>query len=200
MTNKSAGFTLLELLIALLITAIIATASALALQQVLKTYRSTTQTQQRLTEIEIAVVLLRRDLEQILNRSIAVQKNVINPGFNGQAQQISFIRGGMIHIPSSSTTFANTTLERVAYLVKNGKLLRQSWRYLDDDVMQNSMQSAVILENIEMIRFFYIDENKQKLKTWPMIYQGTPKLPMGIEAELHLKDWGKVSVWSAVNA
>ncbi len=142
MRARQRGFTLPELLVALFIFALIATASVYALRLGVEARDQLAATDARLSEIEIARALIRGDMTSVVDRSVRDEfGEPLGPAFEGgsalrrrpavtgERLLLSFVRGGWAN-PANQAPRSN--LQYVEYIEKNGSLLRRTRPYLDD--------------------------------------------------------------------
>src|SRR6185312_5679581 len=90
------GFTLLEIIIALFIFSIVSIIIVSALHNVLNTQAATEKKAARLAELQIALLLLSRDIEQTVNRPIVNASGMLE-GFIGSSHTITFTHAGFVN-------------------------------------------------------------------------------------------------------
>ncbi len=130
MKKQNAGFTLIEILIAMFIFAIIMTIIISGFSMVLRSNEKIRAHHQRLSEIQRAVTIIARDFSQIVPRSI-----VDNDGtqiscliIDNEARQYEFTRGGYVN---PFAVAKRSTLLRLAYLFDHNTIIRRVWPVLD---------------------------------------------------------------------
>jgi len=112
--KSNSGFTLLEILIALLILAIIAGITTAGLQQILTVHERSSQATQQLKKLQITMVVMQRDIEQAINYPA-------QSAFIGNQNEITFTRTGY---RNPLMAYARSTLERIRYSVNGNELIR----------------------------------------------------------------------------
>lgn len=191
---KYKGFTLLEILIALSVFAILATITSSALYHAFNTRSHVNQQAERLNNLQLAMSIIRRDTQQILERSVRGNELHLFPPFTGQSNYIEFTRGGMVN-PFNNAL--RTTLQRVAYLCRKDQLIRRSWEVLDSP-NRNQPQDKILLDNLNQCHFAYLAHNHQTLTEWHEFAlkqdQRQETLPSAIQFSLNLTDWGKMTI------
>jgi len=154
-TNRS-GFTLLELMVAMVIFAMLGVVSQQLLRNSIETKDAITERSQALTEIQKAIRILRDDFGQMAMRDIrnekgetepAIKLQVPMPKIKGEKEKvylIVFTKNGW----ANPMDLKRSSLQRVAYAFQDGKLIRYFWPVLDR--AQNiEPQAHVLLGNLQ---------------------------------------------------
>lgn len=191
---KTSAFTLIEVLIALVVFAILATITSSAMYYAFTTRSRVTEQAERLMTLQLAITLIERDIQQIANRPTRGDQMHLSPAFTGEKEYVEMTRGGLTN-PGSSEK--RSTMKRIAILCRNGQLIRRSWPVLDTPKRSN-FEDRVLLDSITDCQFAYLDESLQVLSEWraPANLANTmtqPSLPKAVKLALTLKDWGKAS-------
>ena len=190
--NNSNGFTLLEILIALAVFAILATLTSSALYYAFNTRARVTAQTDQLTNLQLAISLLERDTAQMVNRSIRSNEMHLFPAFIGQKEYTEFTRGGLAN-PNSLEK--RSTLTRVGLLCRDNQLIRRSWPSLDP-VNKEQYEDKILLKDLGKCQFAYLNKTLQVLPQWHdsagEVEQVEP-LPKAVQLNLTIKEWGKMS-------
>lgn len=189
MNNR--GFTLIELIIALMVFATIATLTSSILYQSFQTRERITIQADRLNALQLAVTLIQRDLIQIIARPIRGNEMHLFPALIAQANYLEFTRGGAVN-PAGIEQ--RSTLKRVAYLCKKTRLIRRNWDLLD---MPNhdSYHDEILLDNLTGCAFAYLKKPNNFIPNWyPNPRNDKSPHPSAIQFNLKLKDWGPMSL------
>ena len=128
--RSEVGFTLVEVLIAMAITAFVAVVGYTGLTTVITGVDSLRQETRQLEELNRAFQVLGRDLHQFVDRSVYDEFGSRLSSMEGgelAAQSLSFTRAGW----HNSVGLPRSSLQRVAYYVDEDKLIRASWPVLD---------------------------------------------------------------------
>lgn len=196
--NKSSGYTLLEIMIALAVFAILSTITASAMYQAFDTRARVNVQANRLNEVQLALILIARDTEQILERAVRGDEMRMFPPFVGQKNYIEFTRGGLVN-PNEMEL--RSTLQRVAYKCDGDKLVRRSWDALDT-TNRNRYLDKTILEHLDGCKFSYLASNRQILPEWReyAVQQNQKKetLPIAIQVTLTIPSMGNTSLLFAL--
>lgn len=162
--SSQAGFTLIEMLVALAIFALISVAGVILL-------RSGSDTQiavkKRLEEMALSHRLsnsLEGDLAQAILRPVRDQSGQPLPAFtqgdaNVPGALFGFVRAGWSNFDAAP----RAGLQRVAYVLENGALRRLSWPMLDGSAPADA---ATLLDNVESVQAEYRDDKGQWRSDW----------------------------------
>lgn len=191
------GFTLLEIMIALLIFSIMATITTIALFTVFSSRDRVEARTARLAQLQLAMIILQKDTEQIVNRPILTQGKGNRPALEGSVSQVEFTRSGR---DNPMALKQQSQLQRIAYIVRDNQLIRRAWYRLDR--VNNAFYSErVMLDGIQSLNFAYLDKNLQVLPTWgvvsnPRLRQALAQdaLPKALQMNISLKNWGQMSL------
>lgn len=198
------GFTLLELLVALSIFALISVMAYSGLTTVLDARVILEQNMERLGQVQKTVMFLSRDLKHLANRQIRDANSidgtlppVLSKNINAGAGEleIELTRSGY-HIPvikAGEYLPGRTHLQRVAYKLEENALYRVTWTTLDRASSTLPHQS-LLCDNIDTLVFRYLDDEGNWHEQWPPPNaQQAIVLPKAIEFNLELNDWGPIT-------
>lgn len=186
---RSQGFTLLEMIIALAIFAMLSLSAYQVLQSVLLNDEITKRRAQRLSEIQRAFNSLERDFSSAIIRTVKTDSDG-DDAFVAQPYQLQsddgtavFVRNGWIN-PGS--LLPRSELERIAYRLKEGQLQRMSYRYPDPPAGSEPLVSTLLTGVSEFKLRFYLDEQ------WVDRWESVQDLPEGVEITLELDGYGRI--------
>jgi general secretion pathway protein J len=111
-TAKSKGFTLIEIMLALLIFTIIALIVTIGLSDIIKAHNRDAADAKRLEQLQIAMAIMQLDFQQIISREIVDGRGDRLAALISQDNYIEFTRTGFSN-PLSTLPYSN--LERVGY-------------------------------------------------------------------------------------
>ena len=192
------GFTLIEMLVAVAIFGIVATLAYGGLSAISQQAQLTDERLQRLQEIRRGVIILERDLLQVVPRPVRQgYQNDRAPALRGGAlgvMDIELTRGGW----RNPTNLPRSTLQRVAWAFDGETLYRLQWPVLDA-APGTEPQRVSVLENVEGFALRFRDANTQWHEQWPPLdpAAGGPAdtallLPTAIEVTLDLGQEGRI--------
>lgn len=191
---SSKGFTLLELMIAVGIFALIGAIATSGFWSAQQSKERVQEKVDRLAKLQMAFTILGRDLRQAVARPIRDDYGDTQPAFTGAGEGfgslLEFTRAGL----RNPTGQPRSHLERVAYGVVDGELRRATWWVLDrSQGLQPS--ETVLLDKIADLSLRFLDQQGQPQSQWPPLVAGNespPPLPMGIEVTLKTDDLGEI--------
>ena len=189
------GFTLLELLVAVAVFAILSAMAYGGLRNVIDNSQQTEKSMKRLQQVQLAMLNISRDFTQLSLRSIRDEygnsKNYILSG-EGDDIFIEFTRGGR----RNPADLLRSHLQRVAYKLEENTLSRLHWPHLDRTQEMEAYES-VLLEDVENASIRFLDSNNEWHNEWPPLDATAP--PGGnaitlfaIEFSMELQDWGEL--------
>ncbi|HHB92523.1 MAG TPA: type II secretion system protein GspJ [Thioploca sp.] len=183
MNKFMTGFTLLELLVALAVFAVIAVMAYNGLNTVLNAHFQIKQQAIQLADLQRMFSRLNHDIEQHIQRPIRNQYGDVEPSINGTIEQLEFTRSGWRNPAQQNRSF----LQRVAYHLQDNKLVRSYWFVLDR--AQDSKPILMNLaDNINDIQWHYLDDKLTWHKKWP----NTSIKLKAIKIILKIEGWGKI--------
>lgn len=208
------GFTLVELLVAMFITAVMFTVGYRALEQAFISRREVEEQSARLIAVQQTLRTLEQDFELLQPRPV---RNLIGDGYlpafssaastgndalsnstsnisqTGEALPlVTFTRGGWTNLVG----IQRSELQRVSYSVENGALMREYFAVLDATQADTPVKRQ-LLDHVKSFSLRFMDAGHQWQTTWPAVGVGTgsPTLmlrsrPVAVEVTLELDDWG----------
>ncbi len=187
------GFTLLELLVAIAVFAVIAVAAYAGLRSVLFTRQVVEQEAQRLGRVQLTFAILTRDLEQVINRPIRDEFGQTQPALKGggvTGPALTLTRTGW----DNPLRQPRAGLQRVAWELEDDHLIRQYWITLDRSGIAEPRRAA-LLEGVEALRSRFLDSAGEWRTEWPPrdATGDTPSLPRAVELTVELADWGPIT-------
>lgn len=123
--TKSAGFTLIEVIIAMSIFAIVAILAYSGLHSVIMSKTNTEASLERLQELQMTMLTLSSDLQQLSNRQAHDALGGTLHALSTQSSEllIEFTRSGW----RNPANLQRSSLQRVAYQLKDDSLIRIYW-------------------------------------------------------------------------
>lgn len=204
---RPAGFTLIEVLIAMAITAIVGVIAYSAIAQVTSGAEGLRANADRSYEVNRALMIMSRDLRHFVARPIRDEYGESEPAMAGGELarfKLSFTRAGW-HNPQG---YPRSNLQRVNYRVEDEALWRDSYVVLDR-AGNTEPRSTLLLDNVEYMDLSFIgavealqiDSEGESIdkSNWPENWvpsndAAADRLapPIALEVRLQLTDWGEV--------
>lgn len=195
---RSAGFTLLELLVAIAIFAVVALLAYGGLATVLDAREDTAAGAARLRALQQTMLMLQRDLDQLAPRGIRDEYGDHKPALHGGADWIEFTRGGW----SNPAEQPRSQLQRVAYALREQRFVRAHWQVLDR-AQDSAPFEAVLLDQVRLLRVRFLDAKDEWQDAWPPLnaQDGNQEAepPRAVEITLELEHWGSVTRLFRIN-
>ncbi|WMS85797.1 type II secretion system minor pseudopilin GspJ [Pleionea litopenaei] len=163
--KQTKGFSLLEVLIAVAVTAFIAASAFSILSQAIKTKENQEANDERLAELQRAMTRISLDIQLLADRAVRNEFGDLLPPLMGDKSAeesfLSLTRQGK----RNPANLPRTEMERVTYRLKEGDLIREQWLMLDiastDQIVERSLITKVAKFEVE----FYTEE--QWIDSWP---------------------------------
>lgn len=191
--RRQRGYTLIEILIALSIFAILATISSSTLYYAFNTKARVTEQADKLNNLQQAILLIERDTQQIQLRSVRGSDMTESSIFVGQPQKIEFTRAGYANPKAAEK---QSILKRIGLLCQGNKLIRRTWTNLDG-ADQKAYRDLILINKLTTCEFSFFNQNLQTLNEWhPNAVQQNQRpepLPMAIQMNLTLENWGNIN-------
>jgi general secretion pathway protein J len=178
------GFTLLEMVLALAVFALLGLLANRVLYQSMRLERSSAQHAGRLAQIQHALAIMERDF------SAAIPRPSRTPGaLGGASPQAADGRNGSDAIAFTHTGWPNpggvlprSMLQRVGYRIDNGSLVRDFLDYPDMPAGSDAHRRR-LLKDVSELRLRYWSQG-----AWRESWQDDGAMPQAIEVRLSLKE------------
>jgi general secretion pathway protein J len=189
------GFTLIEVLVALAVFGVLSVMAYMALGQTLSNADLLGERMQRLEAIQRAIRHLDSDLMQAAPRPV---RGLLGDGYEpairssfGSEYALEVTHGGW----TNPAGLPRGTLQRSAYRLEDGELIRYHWRVLDRTI-NNEPIAVALLDGVESIEFRYLTTDGEGSEQWPPTSVTGPAgfrlRPRAVEVVLTLTDEGEI--------
>jgi len=191
-----AGFTLIEVLVALAVFGVMSMLAYSALGSTLANADYLSDRMERLQSVQRTIRYLSSDLIQSAPRPVRSQLgDSYEPAMRSILAAefvIELTHGGW----GNPAGLPRGTFQRVAYRLEDGELLRYYWGVLDR-TYANEPIVTVMLDDVEDLRFRFYSASGEPSEIWPPQAQqggaGLRMLPRAVEIVLTLPDQGEIT-------
>ncbi|HBV76277.1 MULTISPECIES: type II secretion system minor pseudopilin GspJ [Vibrio] len=185
------GFTLIEVLVAIMVFASLSLAAYQVVNQVQRSNQQSAEKTQRLQDIQRAMIIMDSDFRQMAARQFRVNGEQASKNYlfedeyllDSESNGILFTRLGWLN-PQQS--FPRGEIVKVGYRVVQGNLERVWWRYPDTPAGQEPLYKS-ILTQVDDIAFRFYDGS-----VWQDEWKQPSQLPKAVEVTFTLQDYGKL--------
>ena len=195
MMRRQSGFTLLEILVAVTILAIMGLMSYRAVRDARLQAEIAATHMDRLREVQRAVHLLVTDFRTLAPRPV---RELIGDGY----------RPALVRDPNSTALFELThagwpngagtprgTLQRVSYRLEDRTLIREYWT-VTDPTLSNEPQKRELLGGVERIEVRYMGHGREWDTQWPPLGgtgdRALRARPLAVEITIRLDGYGEI--------
>ncbi len=207
---RQSGFTLVELLLALAISALVAALAYAGIQSAIGVSSGMQDEVRRLSEVQRALNIIEEDLAQVVPRAIVNGYGSDEAAFRAGVYEdvlLEFTRGGL----GNPQDLMRSELQRVRYVLADGRLWRQWWTVLDRVEESRAPESALLLENVEALQLAFLPPaavgapatDLYALMTTAALWENAwnsarlapdtvAPLPLAVDLHLTLADFGEV--------
>jgi len=192
--KRAAGFTLIEMLVAVFLLAVLGASGFTMLFQMNNTRERIVEQADRLEELQRTFYWMTEDFSLIANRPVrsAVDEPIPAILFSLQGNSLlQLTRAGWTN-PARELAPARSDLQRVAYSMEEDKLIRSYWYHLDP-VDEAPSKRRQLLSKVQDLTLRFLDREGSWHDTWPPLDQVDPGLPAAVEVRFSLEDLGTIN-------
>ncbi|PID46075.1 MAG: type II secretion system protein GspJ [Proteobacteria bacterium] len=184
-SKQHAGFTLVELLVAVAVFSLMTVVAYSGLASIIKNDRVSLEHEVALKKLQRTLVFIEKDLRQLSlrprNTGYSELLPAVKSGESSDTGLLEFTRAGN----SNPTDLTRSSLQRVRYVLDGDTLQRLSWNLVDhNDVDPLTMN---LLTDVRSVKFSFFSANGRNEGEW-----SKQELPMGIEFKLTHEHWGDI--------
>jgi general secretion pathway protein J len=191
--KRQRGFTLIEILVAVAVAAILAVMAFESMQQALKSRERIKQHATRLQSLQFTMRSFVQDLAQLSPRPVREPLGTEYQAAVHGGTEFIFTRGGW----TNPVGVERSTLQRVRYVLRDDKLYRDYWLVLDAQLQPQPIP-RLLLDGVVNFKVRYMDEGRQWQDVWPPAAQAggartmreLGRRPLAVELTLETRDFG----------
>jgi general secretion pathway protein J len=192
---RTRGFTLVEVLVAIFVFAIVSAVAMGGYNELSKQSGIVAESAGRTRAVQSAVQRLSLDFSSLEPRPVREPLgDSVQPALRADArseQLAELTHSGW----SNPAGVPRSTLQRVTYRLDDKKLMREYWVVLDR-TLAGEPQSAVLLDRVTSMKMRFMDSNRTWHEQWPPMGYSAPDAPrlrpIAVEFTLELEDWGEI--------
>ncbi|MGB1272331.1 MAG: type II secretion system minor pseudopilin GspJ [Endozoicomonas sp.] len=197
---RQAGFTLLELMIAILLFSMISLAAYKLFESVSRAQQVSESVLDRLDIMQRAEIILEKDLFQAISRPVRNALGEKQPSLKSPVDAgilIEFTRAGW----RNPLWEIRSDLQRVAYAREGDELVRYYWPMLDRTPETPQVRQTVMF-GVKGVRFRFLDEKKKWVNAWPPPGKASQKkgteggqetsMPAAVEVTIQHEQYGSM--------
>lgn len=196
MKTRGAGFTLVEVLVAIFVFAIVSAIAMGGYNELVKQSDIAAAGAARTRNVQATVQRMVLDFSSLEPRPVREPVgDSVEPALRSDArnteQLAEFTHSGW----SNPAGVPRSTLQRVSYRLEDKKLVREYWVVLDR-TLTGEPQRAELIDRVQRVAFRFMDTNRTWHEQWPPLGYSAPDLsqlrPIAVEITLELEDWGEI--------
>ncbi len=187
------GFTLMEVLIAVTITAVIGLGVWQVLNGVITARDRVDEVAGEFSALQRTMLLLERDIGQMINRPARDLYGDMQPALTSRDESFSLLltRQGW----RNPLGERRSSLQRVGWRYEGEDLLRIYWPALDQG-QEDNRRELRLLSGVKSFKLRFLDANRQWHDNWPIqealqgAFQSVESSPLGMELTFELERFG----------
>ena len=175
------GFTLIEMVIAVSIFALMSAMAYSGLNHTIKIGSQVSEANQRLSELQFGLAYFARDWMQVSPRKIRNQYGDEENNIVLEDNSITFTRSGWTNLLQTK----RSELQRVQYLLIDNNLVRRHWRSLDQGIAEQPL-ATILIHDVESLAINFINPSELEIPDWPneSVRDGDDPIALIIDIEL----------------
>lgn len=191
MTRRATGFTLIEVLVATVILAVLSVLAHRGVAETRLVVERTRESASRFRDVQRAMTLMVTDFRQLAPRPV---RQPVGDGYRAAfltdantSDLMEFSRSGWPNGYGAS----RGTVQRVVYVLEGDILIRRHWP-VTDPTLSTEPISRELLRGVESVSFRYMDADREWQDQWNPGRSDLRIRPMAIEVVIRLQDYGEL--------
>lgn len=187
MKPRPGGYTLIEVLIAVTVFAVLAASAYMALNALSRAAMEQRQASEALAALQLAVARFDADLRQVTTRAVRSRDGGLEPALVGSRLELTATRAGW----SNPAAVRRGQLQRFSWSLEQDRLVRLSWPVTDIAAATQPLSDS-LLEELRLIEFRYRDRSGRWHDQWPPAQAVDESLPVAVELNLDSRRHGVI--------
>lgn len=183
---RSGGYTLIEVLVAVVIFSILSASAYVALDALSRAAGDHRERSEDFGALQLAIARLDGDLRQLAARPVAATAGRTEPALAGEPRRLVATRSGW----ANPAGVKRSTLQRFGWQLGGSDLQRIRWP-VTDRVADSQSLTETILPGVESLEFSYRDVSGSWQRRWPPD-EALARLPTAIEVTIDTRRFGRV--------
>lgn len=196
MRTKALGFTLIEVLVALALTASVAVMAYSGLSSAMVARERLVREEAVLRDLQRFFNLIGRDLRHLVARPVRNEIGELEAAVIAEEDsllRLALTRNGWDNFAG----LPRSNLQRVGWWFEDGQLSRGYWPVLDR-ATETPLLEAVVLEDVLEFEVRLLDEEQRSRDDawrvrWPESDSRLDELPVAVEVSVEIEDWGRAT-------
>lgn len=191
------AFTLIEVMLAMVITAFVALLAYSGLNTAITAAGQHEKQAQQIADIQLPLTIIERDIRQAVLRPIRDEYDELLNAFSGGSMNdylLQLTRSGW----DNPRALPRGDLQRVRYVMQNDELWRESWSVLDRLSEEAGQQRTLLLKGIKSIELAFLNPKSSNAASSPLggewidSWDDANSLPAAVEITFALERFGEV--------
>lgn len=191
--NKSSfGFTLIEIVVALAVFAIVGVMASSGLNAILKWQSDLNQKSEQIKSIQLTLKYFEKDINRAIGRTVRDQYGDSQPSFSSDGETIISLTNSGWRNPAG---LLRSHLQRVAYeFSSDNELIRHSWNRLDGAISEDARE-IILLKDVEEFEVEFLNPVNNWVDQWPPINvnENDAGLPRAISVTFNAAPLGTIT-------
>lgn len=192
-----AGFTLVEVILAVAITAFVALLAYNGLSAAITAAERHQLQAQRLADIQLPLTVLGRDIRHAVNRSVKDEYDETKAALSGGELNdylLILTRRGW----DNPRGLPRGELQRVRYVLEDDELWRESWSVLDRLSEEGGQQRTLLIDQVLTVELAFLDPQSAGASSSPLggewvdLWEAQGRLPAAVEIKLDIDGFGEI--------
>lgn len=180
------GYTLVEVLLAVSIFAILAGSTYVALDGLSRASLEHRDRAEDFAQLQLALSRMEADLRQLVSRPVRGPDGRGRPALAGERARLEATRAGWAN-PSGQR---RSTLQRFAWRLDDGGLVRRSWPVTDRTATTEYFDER-LLGDAQSLELQFRDEQGRWREQWPADPEAAARLPIAVEFQIESERFGR---------